>query len=85
MEVYEKPGYVSYSELSDMFDDMLDECYEPITLFGYCHYDYSEAVRELDPTLYREALLDYIDSLVDDGQLEEHEGNYYWTEEQDND
>ncbi|MDB4725838.1 hypothetical protein OAF54_00285 [bacterium] len=80
MEAYEKPGYVSYSELSELFDEMLNDCYEPITLFGQYQYDYGMAIRMLDPPLYREALLEYIDSMVEEDQLEEHDGNYYWKE-----
>lgn len=71
-------NYVTYAELSDMFNNMLDDCYEPVVLFGVYSYDYSSAVRSLDPILYRESLLEYIDDMVEDDQLEEWEGNYYW-------
>jgi hypothetical protein len=57
------------SDIESMFDDMLDDIYGPVKIFERYEYSYARAVRELDPTLYRCALLEYIDAMITDGEL----------------
>lgn len=52
------------SEIIDMFDDMLNETAEGV--FGI---DPATIMRKCDAVMYRCALNDYVDSLIDDGQL----------------
>jgi hypothetical protein len=56
-------------DIEIMFDDMLDDIYGPVKIFERYEYSYARAVRELDPTLYRCALLEFIDVMVTDGEL----------------
>lgn len=50
----------SESVIEDMFAEMLDECYEPVTIAGMV-YDTARALREVDPIAYRVMLSDYMD------------------------
>ena len=56
-------------DIEKQFDEMLDDVYGTIKLFDQYEYGYARAVRDLDPILYREALLEYIDSQITDGEL----------------
>jgi hypothetical protein len=56
-------------ELETQFDEMLDDVYGDIEIFGRYHYSYSRAVESLDPILYREAFLEYVDGLLTDSEL----------------
>lgn len=60
----------------EMYDDLLDECYEPFKL-GDLEYSPSQVLRDVDPTAYRIGKQDYLDSLVEDGQLVCLDGTYY--------
>jgi hypothetical protein len=55
---------------------MLDECYPEISL-GCCSWTPSHVMSELDPTAYRIGVQEHIDSLVEDCQLYESDGEYY--------
>ena len=46
------------SEVSAMYDEMLDECY-PEVVIDHSHFQPSEAMRELDPITYRCGFADY--------------------------
>ena len=59
-----------------LFDEMLDECYPEIEL-GCCSWSPSHVMSELDPTAYRIGVQEHIDSLVEDCQLYESDGDYY--------
>jgi hypothetical protein len=61
-----------------LFDEMLDECYPEIEL-GCCSWTPSHVMSELDPTAYRIGVQEHIDSLVEDCQLYESDGDYYQT------
>lgn len=74
-------NYVTYSELSEMFDDMLNESWGIVEICGYYYYDTARALQLVDPIAYREELLNYIDRMCRDEELEEYEGNYYWKKE----
>jgi hypothetical protein len=59
-----------------LFDEVLDECYPEIEL-GCCSWSPSHVMSELDPTAYRIGTQEHIDSLVEDCQLYESDGEYY--------
>jgi len=60
----------------ELFDEMLDECYPEIEL-GCCSWTPSHVMSELDPIAYRIGVQEHIDSLVEDCQLYESDGDYY--------
>lgn len=65
-----------YHQLEDMFEDMLNDCYEMVSICGY-DYDQGRALRQLDPIAFRCGLLDYIDNQCSDDDLIEIDGEYY--------
>lgn len=66
---------VSEYELQSMYDDMLDGVSETIQVFGLT-YDPSHVLKELDPVAYRNGFNDYIDSMMQDGDLYEDEHEF---------
>ncbi len=60
---------VAEYEIERQFNDMLDDVYGDIEIFGQYHYSYSRAVKDLDPILYRQAFLDYVDGLLTESEL----------------
>ena len=61
---------VSEWELEEQFEDMLNDVYPMIEIVGM-YFESGTALKELDPIAFREAFLDYINSQVEDGELEE--------------
>lgn len=61
---------------NEMYDELLDECYEPFKI-GDLEYSPSQVLKDVDPTAYRIGKQDYLDSLVEDGQLVCLGGTYY--------
>lgn len=61
---------VSEWELEEQFEDMLNDVYPMIEIVGM-YFEPGAALKELDPIAYRESFLDYINSQVEDGELEE--------------
>lgn len=59
-----------------LYDDMLDECYGPVTIAGL-EYQHSEAQKSIDPIAYRCSVSDFIDSECQNDILEEVDGEYY--------
>lgn len=57
---------VTEREAQEMFNEMLDECYEEIR-FGELSYLPSDVLESTDPIAYRVGVNDYIDSLCQDG------------------
>jgi hypothetical protein len=57
---------VTKREAKDMFNEMLDECYEEIR-FGELSYLPSDVLESTDPIAHRCGVNDYIDSLCQDG------------------
>lgn len=47
-----------YHELEDMYEEMLDDCYEPVSICGY-NYNQGHALRNLDPTAFRCGVCDW--------------------------
>ncbi|MBX9724302.1 MAG: hypothetical protein K2X81_23035 [Candidatus Obscuribacterales bacterium] len=55
-------------DADEMYDDLLDECNEPFKL-GDLEYSPSQVLKNVDPTAYEMGKHEYLDSLVEDGQL----------------
>lgn len=53
-------------ELERMYDEMLDEVYGVVEIAGM-NFDTSRALKECDPIAYRVGMVDYADSLIEDG------------------
>lgn len=51
----------SESDVTDLYDDLLDESYGPVSIAGF-DYDTSSALSEIDPIAYRCGFLDYTDA-----------------------
>ena len=60
----------------EYFADMLDECYPEIVI-GCCSFYPSQVMKELDPTAFNIGVTEYLDGMVEDGTLYEHNGDYY--------
>ena len=54
-------------EALELYNDSLDECYEPYNLNGM-EYMPSTILKECDPIAYRVGFSDYADSLAEEGQ-----------------
>ena len=63
----------SESELEDEFSDQLDDCWGPASVCGY-EYGAGRSLRELDPIVFRESFLAWIDARQKDGELRSIEG-----------
>ena len=66
----------------DSFDEMLDECYEEVTICGYT-YSPSVALRRVDEVAYHEAYLEYRNSVYEDmsydlGRMSDNEESSYY-------
>lgn len=57
--------YITENLGEEPFDEMLDECYEPVKILGY-DYSPSLALYRVDEIAYRCAMNDYYDSLSQD-------------------
>ena len=57
-------------EIEQDYKDMLDEVYGTVKI-GSSEFNASEVLRECDPIMYREGLLDYEDSLEEDEDEDE--------------
>ena len=67
---------VSVYELTEIYNEMLDDCYEPIDICGF-KYSPSMSLNLVDVTAYQCGFNDYIDSLLSDDILVEIDGKYY--------
>jgi hypothetical protein len=56
------------SELEEMFDEMLNECYDS-TEIGFAVYDPSDILKNVDPVAYRIGKSEYAQALIEDGIL----------------
>ena len=45
--------------IEQRYEEMLAECYEPVTLMG-SEWDAATALKRIDPVMYRMGLLDYL-------------------------
>ena len=63
---YDKRPFADTEQMDeDVFDDMLDECYEEVQICGLS-YSPSYALYSIDKVAYKEAMYDYYDSLASD-------------------
>ena len=60
----------------EMFAEMLDECYPQVTV-GNCTFSPSAVMAECDPVAFRIGVSENLDSLREDCQLYELNGDYY--------
>lgn len=60
----------------EMFEELLDECYPEVTVGGCC-WSPSQVMKELDPVCFNIGVTENLDSMVEDDQLYEHDGDYY--------
>jgi hypothetical protein len=60
----------------EMFEELLDECYPEVKV-GCCVFSPSQVMKELDPVCFNIGVHENLDSLVEDGQLYEYDGEYY--------
>lgn len=63
-------GNLTDNDLQEMHDDLIDEIYPPVTI-GIYEWAPSRVLKEMDPVAYRISVIEYVDQLIEDGQLEE--------------
>ncbi|MBX9570671.1 MAG: hypothetical protein K2X77_17395 [Candidatus Obscuribacterales bacterium] len=63
-------------DIEDMHRDLLDEIY-PAVKFGELEYSASHVLETIDPTAFNMGANEYADSMVEEGQLIELNGDYY--------
>lgn len=61
---------------AEMFEELLDECYEELKV-GCCTFSPSQVMKDCDPTAFRIGVSENLDSLAEDAQLYEVNGDYY--------
>lgn len=61
------------SELEDTFSDGLDDCWEPVSVCGY-EYPAGRVLRQIDPVVFRESFLDWLNAQQSGGELRSVEG-----------
>ena len=59
-----------------LFEELLEECYPPYEI-GYSCFTAADILKELDPTAFRIGAQEHIDSLIEDGEIYECDGEYY--------
>jgi len=65
-----------------MYNDMLDDCFEPFML-GTLYYSPSDVFQKVGPVAYRVGYADWLDAQLSDGILFEHsDGSIHDTEEE---
>jgi len=62
--------YANETELINAFEENLNDLYGPVEICGL-KYEAASALKAIDPQAYREALLDYANSLAAEGELPE--------------
>ena len=73
--ILEPLAAVSDRTLDQCYRDMLNECYDPVSICGY-EYEAADALASVDPVAYR---CGYIDYCGDDTQWTEVDGVTYAT------
>ena len=63
-------GNLTDNDLQEMHDDLIDEIYPPVTI-GIYEWAPSRVLKVMDPVAYRISVIEYVDQLIEDGQLEE--------------
>ena len=67
---------LSDRELHELYDQMLDDCYEPVKIAG-CEYGVSTALKNVDPIAYRCGFNDWLDSECQEGVIVEENNKYF--------
>jgi len=62
----EEETMLTEDEAYEMYDEMLDQCYEPYNMSGMIYMP-SDILKECDPIAYRVGFSDYVDTLAQDG------------------
>ena len=63
-------GNLTDNDLQEMHDDLIDEIFPPVTI-GIYEWAPSRVLKVMDPVAYRISVVEYVDQLIEDGQLEE--------------
>lgn len=63
-------GNLTDNDLQEMHDDLIDEIYPPVTI-GIYEWAPSRVLKVMDPVAYRISVIEYVDQLIEYGQLEE--------------
>lgn len=68
-------------KLEELFDDFLDEVYGMVKIGPY-EYSTSHAMKDVDPTAYRQEYLNWLDHEISEGRFsDEIDGEHYDGEE----
>lgn len=59
-------------EMEERCEEQINECYEPVTLLQYEH-EHGRVLKAVDPILWRQCVLDYIDAEISEGRVKEIE------------
>lgn len=54
-------------EVEDIVEELLNDSYDEVDLCGYV-WDSGSLLRQVDPIAFREVVLDYINSQIEDGE-----------------
>jgi len=65
-------------DTDEVFEDMIRDCYSETTKLGWVEVDTAYEIKTNHPCDFRLAKDEYIDSLIDDEQILEFSGKYYW-------
>lgn len=60
-------------EIEDHYEALLNDNYDLVNVCGHT-YEAGRLLREVDPIAFRESVLSYTDSMVQEGEWEEVEG-----------
>lgn len=61
-----------YVRENEMFDEMLDSCYEDVTI-GCCTFTASQILRACDPVAYQMGVNEYLESMEEEEDEDEEE------------
>lgn len=61
---------ISDWDIEQRHDDLLDEIYPPVTI-GIYVWAPSRVLKAMDPVAYRVSVIEYVDELIEDGQISE--------------
>lgn len=59
-------------EMEERCEEMINDCYESVTLLQH-EYEHGRVLKAVDPILWRQCVLDYIDGEISEGRVKEIE------------
>ena len=65
-------------DLEECFEQMIDDCYGEEVQIGFIKVSVSQAIKKLDPIAWDIAKSEHLDSLIQDEEVIEIEGSFYW-------